>query len=212
MKKVSTYPDILANLFSSVKAWRFVALLLAFLLLAQGFMMIKIASDRTVILVPQGLQAGKNGVPMNLGDPYTPEYLTALAKGDAYSLLSWTPQTIEDQYSIFLGRLTPTLSSERKQALLTESKAHKDEGLTQSFHTSRSFVAGQAVTLHGILVRSMGGKEVFRGPAAYTFSYVKGSTGALDLAGVSQPSDEEYRDIERQAAAAAAKAARPVKK
>lgn len=211
MKTTSTYPDMLANLFQSVKAWRTVALALIVVLLMQGVMMINLANQRSVILVPQGLPGGKEGVTLQLSDPFTPEYLTALAKGDAYSLLSWTPENIEDQYGIFLGRLSPALYTERQQGLLTESKAHKDERLTQSFYTSRTFVSGQSVTLHGILVRSMGGKEVFRGQAAYTFSYVKGGNGALVLAGVHQPSEEEYRDIERQAAAATAKAARPAK-
>ena len=211
MKIQSTYPDILANLFQSVKAWRTVALVITAAFIAQGIMMIVLANQRTVILVPQGLPGGKEGVTLNLGEPFTPEYLTALAKGDAYSLLSWTPETIEDQYGIFLTRLAPSLFTERQQGLLTESKAHKDERLTQSFYTSRTFVSGSAVTLHGILVRGMGGKEVFRGPAAYTFSYVKGGNGALVLSGVHQPSEEEYRDIERQAAAATAKANRPAR-
>lgn len=197
MKTPSTYPDFLANLFQSAKAWRTVALIMLGVFLAQSAMMLHMASQRTVLLIPQGLPASKSGITLNLGEPFTPDYLTALAKGDAYSLLSWTPENIEAQYGLFLSRLTSSQYDSKKGDLLTEAKAHKDEGLTQSFYGSRSFVNGSDVTLYGILIRSMGGKEVFRGPAAYTFSYTAAGNGVLSIASVHQPSEEEYRSIEQ---------------
>lgn len=196
MKTPSTYPDFLANLFQSAKAWRSVALIMIGVFIAQSMMMIHMASQRTVVLIPQGLPASKAGISINLGEPFTPEYITALAKGDAYALLSWTPETIEAQYSLFLSRLTPAQYDTKKGDLLAEAKAHKEEGLTQSFYSSRTFVNGGEVTLHGILVRSMGGKEVFRGPAAYSIAYSADGSGMLNITSVRQPSEEEYRAIE----------------
>jgi len=196
MKIPTSYPDVLANMFQSAKAWRSVALLMIVVFLLQTVMLLHIASQRTVLLVPQALAAGKAGISLNLGEPFNPDYMTAVAKGDAYSLLSWTPDNVEDQYGLFLARLTAASYDTKREALLAESKAHKDDGLTQSFYIARSFVTGADVTLHGVLVRSMGGKEVFRGPAAYTFSYENVGNGMVNITGVHQPSDQEYHAIQ----------------
>lgn len=199
MKIKHQYPDLLANLFNSAKAWRTVALLMIGIVVAQAVMLMWMAGQRTVLLVPQNLPNNKGAITLNLGEPFSPDYLTAIAKGDAYSLLSWTPDTIEAQYGLFLSRLSPASYDVRREALLAEAKSHKEEGLTQSFYVARTFVNGSSVTLHGVLVRAMGGKEVFRGPAAYTLGYANVGNGVVLVSGVHQPSEEEYRAIEAKA-------------
>lgn len=197
MAKSSFYPDALANIFQSAKAWRSVALVMIGMFIAQTFLMLHISAQRTVILIPQGLPVTKDGITLNLGEPYTPDYLTSLAKGDIYSLLSWTPETVQAQYGLFLSRATPTLQSERRADLLAEAASFKEDGITQSFYVSRTYVKNQnEVTLHGVLVRAMGGKEVFRGPAAYTITYANAGGGELQIARVYQPTAQEYRTLE----------------
>lgn len=204
MKPKTSYPDLLANLFQSARAWRTTTLVLSAVLLVMGMQMLWLANNRSVILMPQNLANATAPITLNLGEPFTPDYITAVAKGDAYSLLSWTPHNIEAQYNLFLGRLTPATFEAKREALLMELKSHKEEGVTQSFYISRTFVeptnASVDVTLHGFLVRSMGGKEIFRGPAAYRLSYVNAGGGMVRISEVRQPTEKEYRATELAAA------------
>ncbi|KWA83878.1 hypothetical protein WL29_21160 [Burkholderia ubonensis] len=166
-----------------------------------------VASHQTALLIPQHLPHDKGAIKVDLGSPFSPDYLTAVAKGDAYSLLNWTPDSIDQQYGMFMSRLTPALYDAQREVLLAESKSHRDEGLTQSFYVTRSFVSGNEVTLRGILVRATGGREVYRGPAAYTLTYSDSGGGVLLVSGVRQPSDSETNATESAAKAASAKAA-----
>lgn len=186
--KSASYPDMVVNAFKSVQAWRSLALVLLGVLIVESGALMWLASQRTVLLIPQGLANGKNQVELNLGEPYSPDYLTSVAKGDAYSLLNWTPDSIDSQYGAFIARLTPELQTAQRAALLADVKRHREDELTQSFYVTRSFVKHTEVTLHGILVRSAGGREVYRGNAVYTFDYVNAGNGLLQVKAVSQPS------------------------
>ena len=183
----TTYTDIVLNAFKSVRAWRTVALVLLGAVLFESLFIGWLASQRTVILIPQHLPNLKAPVTLQLGEPFSPDYLTAVARGDAFALLNWTPENIEIQYGLFLGRLTPGLHDAQRESLLNEVKTHKDEGLTQSFYVTRSFVKGANVTVSGVLVRASGGKEIFRGPATYEFAYTNAGNSLLLIAGVTQP-------------------------
>lgn len=188
MLRVKTsYPDIILNAFKSVQAWKSLALVMAGMLIFETFALGWMASNRTVILIPQQLPNAKGPITLSLGEPFSPDYLSAVAKGDAYALLNWTPESIDQQYGQFLTRLTPALHAAQREVLLTEVKLHRDEGVSQSFYITRSFVKGATVELHGILVRSSGGREVFRGPATYVFNYTNAGNGLLLVTGVSQP-------------------------
>lgn len=183
----TSYPDVILNAFKSVQAWKSLSLVLAGILIFETIALGWMASHRTVILVPQHLPNNKGPIALNLGEPFTPAYLTEVAKGDAYALLSWTPESIDQQYGLFLTRLAPALHDAQREVLLNEARQHREEGLTQSFYVTRSFVKGSSVELYGVLVRAAGGREVFRGPAAYAFNYADVGEGLLQIAGVSQP-------------------------
>ena len=187
MKTNSSYPDVVLNAFKSVQAWKSLSLVLIGVLIFETVALGWLAGQRSVILVPQNLPNNKTVIELNLGEPFSPDYLTSVAKGDAYSLLNWTPESIDTQYAMFLARLTPSLNSIQKSSLVEESKTHREEGLTQSFYVTKSWVKGATVSLEGILVRAAGGREVFRGPAAYEFSYTNSGNGMLLVAGVGQP-------------------------
>lgn len=186
--KSASYPDMVVNAFKSVQAWRSLALVLLGVLIVESGALMWLASQRTVLLIPQGLANGKSQVELNLGEPYSPDYLTSVAKGDAYSLLNWTPDSIDSQYGAFIARLTPELQNAQRTSLLADVKRHREDELTQSFYVTRSFVKNTEVTLHGILVRSAGGREVYRGNAIYTFDYINAGNGLLQVKAVSQPS------------------------
>jgi hypothetical protein len=189
MKKTS-YPDLILNAFQSVQAWKTLSVFLMGLLGCSIIGNIWQANTRTVILMPQHLAATAKGpITLSLGEPFSPDYLTSVAKGDIYSLLNWTPENIDTQYGAFIARLTPAVHDAQRELLLAESKQHQDEGLSQSFYTTRTYVKGADVTLNGILVRSTGGKEIFRGKAAFTLNYENVGGGLLQVAGVSQPAD-----------------------
>lgn len=191
--KSAAYPDMVVNAFKSVQAWRSLALVLLGVFLFETGALIWLASQRTVILIPQGLANSKSAIELNLGEPYSPDYLTSVAKGDAYSLLNWTPDSIDGQYGAFIARLTPELQTAQRTTLLADAKRHREDELTQSFYVTRSFVKGTEVTLHGVLVRSAAGREVYRGNAAYTFDYVNAGNGLLQVKAVSQPSSSSER-------------------
>lgn len=185
-----SYPDVILNAFKSVQAWKSLSLLLMGVLAMETAVLLWMAGQRTVLLVPQMAQL-KEPVKLNIGAPFTPAYLTEIARGDAFTLLSWTPDNIEQQYSAILARMSPSLHAAQKESLLQEAKAHRSDGLTQSFHPTRQQVSGAQVTLSGILIRAVAGREVFRGPATYIFTYENGGGGYLQLAGVSQPTSEK---------------------
>lgn len=207
MKMKSSYPDVIVNAFKSVQAWKSLSMVLIGILIFETITLGWVASHQTALLIPQHLPHDKGAIKVDLGSPFSPDYLTAVAKGDAYSLLNWTPDSIDQQYGMFMSRLTPALYDAQREVLLAESKSHRDEGLTQSFYVTRSFVSGNEVTLRGILVRATGGREVYRGPAAYTLTYSDSGGGVLLVSGVRQPSDSETNATEAAAKAASAKAA-----
>lgn len=186
----TSYPDVIVNAFKSVQAWKSLSLVLLGVFVFETFALGWLASNRTVILVPQHLPNSKGPINLSLGAPFTPDYLTEVAKGDAYALLSWTPENIDQQYGLFMARLAPALHDAQREVLLNEAKQHRDEGLSQSFYVTRSFVNGPSVSLYGVLVRTAGGREIFRGPSAYQFDYSNVGNGMLLVSGVSQPSDK----------------------
>lgn len=195
MKKQS-YPDLVINAFQSVQAWKTLAVLLMGFLAFETIGLIWLANNRTVVLMPQHLaQTAKGPVSLNLGEPFSPDYLTSVAKGDIYPLLNWTPENIDTQYGAFLARLTPAIHDAQREVLLNEAKQHREEGLTQSFYITRTFVNGSEVALHGILVRATGGKEVYRGPAAFALDYYNVGGGMLQVNGVRQPTEKESREL-----------------
>jgi hypothetical protein len=199
MKMKSSYPDVIVNAFKSVQAWKYLSMVLIGILIFETLTLCWVASHQTALLIPQQLPRDKGAIKVDLGSPFTPDYLTAVAKGDAYSLLNWTPDSIDAQYGLFISRLTPALYDTQREQLLAESKAHSDDGLTQSFYVTRSFVKDNEVTLRGILVRSTGGREIFRGPAAYALTYSDGGGGVLLVSGVSQPTDSDANTTEHAA-------------
>lgn len=191
MSSIKTpYPDIILNAFKSVQAWKSLSMVLIGVLLFETIALAWMASSRTVLLIPQGLSNAKAPVELSLGEPFSPDYLTQVAKGDLFALLNWTPENIDSQYGLFVSRLSPAMHNAQREILLGEAKQHKEEGLTQSFHVTRNFVKGASVTLHGVLVRHVGGKEIFRGPAVYQVTYANAGNGLLLVAGVAQPSDK----------------------
>lgn len=185
------YTDVILNAFKSVKAWKSLSLILIGVLIFETIMLVYLANQRNVLLIPQHLANQKEIIPLNLGQPFAPAYLTEVAKGDAYSLLNWTPGSIETQYGHFLGRLTPALHDAQHEALIAESLRHQEDGLTQSFYVTRSYVKGTEVSLYGILVRSVGGREVYRGEAGYLFQYTNAGNGMLLIANVTQPKEHK---------------------
>jgi len=181
------YPDFVSNAFKSVQAWKTLSLVLVGILIFETIVVMRLAGQRNVLLIPQHLINQQTEVELNLGAPFSPDYLTAVAKGDAYALLNWTPENIEQQYGLFLTRMTPALRDVQHEDLLVESKRHKADGITQSFYVTESYVSGSSVSLYGVLVRSMAGKEVFRGSAAYEFDYAATESGLLEIFSVRQP-------------------------
>lgn len=193
MKKQS-YPDLVINAFQSVQAWKSLALLLMGMLICAVSLILYMANNQKVLLIPQNLGAtAKAPFTLNLGDPFSPDYLTSIAKGDIYPLLNWTGDNIDTQYGAFLKRLSPAVHSAQKEQLINEMNKHLEDGVSQSFYITRSYVKGSEVTFHGIMVRMVAGKEVFRGPAVYALDYIDAS-GQLMVNGVRQPTEAELRN------------------
>lgn len=188
-KSKLSYPDAIANAFKSVQAWKSLSLVLLGVLIFETISLTWLAGQRTVILIPQHLSNAQKPVTLSLGAPFSPDYLTGVAYGDLYALLNWTPENIDQQYGLFLGRLTPALHDVQRESFLTEARTHRDEGMTQSFYPTRAFVKEAAVTVHGLLVRAVGGREIFRGQAAYELTYVNAGNGLLQVASVTQPAN-----------------------
>lgn len=184
-----SYPDAIANAFKSVQAWKSLSMVLLGVMIFETISLMWLAGQRTVILVPQHLSNAKAPVTLSLGEPFSPDYLTAVAKGDLYPLLNWTPENIDAQYGLFLGRLTPQLHDVQRESMLLEAKTHREEALTQSFYVTRTFVKGATVSVYGVLVRATGGREIYRGQAVYELTYTNAGNAMLLLASVTQPTN-----------------------
>lgn len=204
--KNTPYPDLVVNAFKSVQAWKSLSMLLMGIIIAETFVVCWLFVHQSVLLMPQHLPASKNAIKIDLGSPYSPDYLTGVAKGDLYPLLNWTPDNIDAQYGLVIGRLSPALYDAQREVLLTEAKRHKDEGITQSFYVTRTFVNGPDVLVTGILVRSMGGREVLRGPEAYYISYTDNGNGVLLISAVRHPTEAEVSALQASAQKTAADA------
>jgi hypothetical protein len=187
MKVRTPFTNAFANAFSSVQAWRTTSFVFAALFAFVTIQLVRLADHQNALLIPQGLALSQKPVMVNLGEPYSPDYISKVAEGDAHFLLDWTPDNVEEQYGVFASRLTPELYSKKSPALRAEAAQDKTEGLSQSFYRTRSQVKDNEVTLNGILVRNLAGKEIFRGPATYIFDYDSADNGLLQVSGVSQP-------------------------
>lgn len=183
------FTDVFVNAFSSIKAWRTATFVLSAVLAYGTFQYTYLATHQSIVLVPQGLALNKTKVKVDLGEPYSPDYISRVAEQDAHFLLDWTPENVEQQYGLFVGRLTPSIHDQQNESLMAEAAQHKQEGMTQSFYRSRTGVKGSTVTLSGTLVRAIGGREVFRGAATYMFDYSSDGTNGVQVSGVTQPKD-----------------------
>lgn len=184
-----SYPDAIANAFKSVQAWKSLSMVLLGVMIFETISLMWLAGQRTVILIPQHLSNAKGPVSLSLGEPFSPDYLTAVAKGDLYPLLNWTPENIDAQYGLFLGRLTPALHDVQRESMLIEAKQHREEALTQSFYITRTYVKDATVSVYGVLVRASGGREIYRGQAVYELTYTNAGNSLLLLASVTQPTN-----------------------
>ena len=190
MKLKTPFTNVFANAFSSVQAWRTTTFVLAGVLMFGSVQFVHLANQQNVLLVPQGLALGNKAVMVNLGEPFSPDYVGKVAEADAHYLLDWIPENVEQQYAVFASRLTPDAYKTKQPALMAEARDNKTNGYSQSFYRTRTAVKGGDVTLSGVLVRNVAGKEVFRGPATYIFHYAGAGNGLLQVDGVSQPSDK----------------------
>jgi hypothetical protein len=177
-----------------VQAWRTTTFVLCGVLMFGAVQFVRLANSQNVLLVPQGLALGSKAVMVNLGEPFSPDYVAKVAEMDAHFLLDWSPENVEEQYGVFASRLSPDAYAKKAPALLDEAKQNKADGISQSFYRTRESISGATVTLYGVLVRNAGGKEVFRGPATYLFDYTNAGNGLLNVAGVSQPADPHATD------------------
>jgi hypothetical protein len=194
MKLKTPFTNVFSNAFASVQAWRTTTFVLSGLLAFGSVQFVRLANEQNVLLVPQGLALGSKAVMVNLGEPFSPDYVAKVAEMDAHFLLDWSPENVEQQYGVFASRLTPDMYAKKAPALLDEAKQNRADGVSQSFYRSRESISGHTVTLYGVLVRNQGGKEVFRGPATYLFDYSNAGNGLLNVAGVSQPADPHAAD------------------
>lgn len=195
MKNLKTpFTNVFSNAFASVQAWRTSTFVLAGVLMFGSVQFVRLANNQNVLLVPQGLALGSKAVMVNLGEPFSPDYVAKVAEMDAHFLLDWSPENVEEQYGVFASRLSPDIYAKKAPALLDEAKQNKADGVSQSFYRTRESISAHTVTLYGVLVRSAGGKEVFRGPATYLLEYTNAGNGLLNVAGVSQPADPHAAD------------------
>lgn len=181
------YPDMLANAFSSIKAWRSATFLLAGV---SGFLAVALAYtslQAPAYLVPYEFATMNGKVKVAPGaSSVAPDYLASVALGDLALITTFHAENVRIQFARFLNRATPALFAEYELKLTAEAKEYADQKVSQTFYPSTTEVArsGQRVDVKGWLVRSTGNKEVLRQQVSYTMSY-KESRGMLYVDSVS---------------------------
>lgn len=181
------YPDMLANAFASVKAWR-----------TATFMLGGVCAFLAASLAYQSLQAPAYLVPYEFastdkpikvqpgGDHVNPDYLATVALGDLSLITTFHPDNVRVQFSRFLNRATPALFAEQEMRLTAEAKEYAEQKVSQTFYGNMTQVSkkGDRVEIKGWLVRNAGNKEILRREVTYTMAY-KESRGMLFVDGVS---------------------------
>lgn len=181
------YPDMLANAFSSIKAWRTVAFLLFGL---SGFLAVALAYtslQAPAYLVPYEFATTNGKVKVAPGAAnVNPDYLATIALGDLNLITTFHSENVRIQFARFLNRATPALFADYELRLTAEAKEYADQKVSQTFYPSTTEVSrtGQKVSIKGWLVRNTGNKEVLRQQVSYTMTY-KESRGMLYVDSVS---------------------------
>ena len=123
---------------------------------------------RPVILVPYGLDK-KVSVSVSRVSPY---YLMLLARNDAATYFDVTPQSIDENMSLFLARIAPRyvgqLQIPIKKRSMTIKKADKS---SMFFPGEGAVIKGNTVTLKGRLIELISNKIIHNTSRTVTVTY-----------------------------------------
>lgn len=181
------YPDMLANAFSSVKAWRTATFLLGGICAFLAASLAYTSLQAPAYLVPYEFATTTGKVKVAPGAAnVNPDYLASIALGDLALITTFHPENVRVQFQRFLNRTTPALFAEQEMRLTAEAKEYADQKVSQTFYSNTTQVSrkGDRVEISGWLVRSAGNKEVLRSQVTYQLTY-KESRGMLYVDGVS---------------------------
>lgn len=165
------YLNTVYSLARSARAWRWVSLVMALLVLVMVYLSLKTTGAMPVRLVPYDFAVNKNisSVAKKKADA---RYLALIASADIGLISNWTPGTIELQYRRFLERCAPELYSQQQVALLRKAQDTSDGIRSQAFFQRQVSVVGQhVVEVTGRLKRWGGNELLDSGPVTYRVEY-----------------------------------------
>lgn len=177
------YADLMANAFSSIKAWRAATFVLAGLCGIMAMALAYNSLNAPAYLVPYEFATMKGPVKVQPGkSSVAPDYLAAVALADLALITTFHPENLSTQYSRFLNRATPELYAAQNVKLMAEARELAMEKVSQTFYggTTRVSAAGLVVDVNGWLIRWNGDKEVLRSQVTYRLTY-RESRGALSV-------------------------------
>lgn len=176
---MARYSDSVQNAFSEVKAWRSATFILGALVALLSIANIYSRMHAPTYLVPYNFATLNKQVMLQPG-AYDPEYVQALAFQDTSLLLTWTADTVTDQYNRFMRRMTSELHASQSVKLMAEADSNTKSGYSQAFYPGKSIkISGLEMIIPGELVRWQGPKEIFRQKLTYTIRYRESGQGLL---------------------------------
>lgn len=187
-EKNPRYLDVVANAFSTAKAWRMSAMVLAGVVAFLAYALVYQARNTPVILIPHDLAtAGKTMQVATNGEirGTSFEYMANTGLSDLTLILNFTPDSVLTQHQRFLNRVTEDLYGQQRENLLAQAEEFKRRSMTQSFYPDNVKVSNDStkVEISGTQIRWMGGKETLRTSVTYvlTYSVFKGYLHVADL-------------------------------
>lgn len=167
------YTDALRNSALATAGWRWTAILSTAVTIAMAMGMVMLAANQSVVIIPHSAATLKGPVTVYPGNHNQgAEYLGALARDDVGLALTWTPQTVGTQYSMFMNRMTPSLYAAQNVKLIADAEDMVKQHTSQVFFPAKIEIAGEnKVQLTGILARWEGEKQTYRKDVSYVVAY-----------------------------------------
>jgi hypothetical protein len=175
---VPKYATHLASLGRGVTQWRTTALVLAGVCVLLAIAVLRLSGDRETVLIPWAVASAGKVIHIGGTSAGSQEYLQLLAQADLSALLDWQPQTVGDQISGFLARLSPQAYAQYNLDLRHDAEKYRKGNLSEAFYLhGMTFLPPNRIRAEGTLMRWAGGSKMLKTAVVYTLTYAPGASG-----------------------------------
>lgn len=168
------YLNIIKNQWLVARAWMMTSVIFMITTLFFAIKLGQVSLEVPVRLVPYDFAASNGYVTVSdsgVGDKES--YIADIASADVLNYASWTNQTIVNQHSRFVNRMSPSLYAKQGRVLLEKAEDKKKSEESQTFFVTRTEVNKDKtqVRVVGTLSMYQGRERTRRMEMVYTLTY-----------------------------------------